>query len=63
MSLALISQLLGLLPAVIEASDEVIGLINRAKAAIDSGADPSDEQWTQLNAELDALTARLNKDP
>lgn len=63
MPVALISQLLGLLPSVVSASADVLSLIAATKAALDSGAPPTDAQWAAVNAQLDALTARLEQDP
>lgn len=63
MPTAIISQVLGLLPSVIEAGADVLHLIASTKAAVESGAPPTDQQWADINAQLDALTARLNTDP
>lgn len=61
---ALLAQIIAMLPGLIAAGVQVEGLIARVQKAIAGGsADPTDEDWAAVNAELDALTAQLNKDP
>jgi hypothetical protein len=62
--IAILAQVIALLPSLIAAGVQIEGLIARVTAAVQSGAtDPTVDQWTAVNAELDALTAQLNKDP
>jgi hypothetical protein len=61
---ALMAQIIALLPALIAAGVQIEGLLARVEAAVAGGAtDPSDASWTAVNAELDALTKQLNTDP
>lgn len=60
----ILAQIIALLPSLIAAGVQIEGLIARVQAAVAGGAtDPSDASWLAVNAELDALTAQLNKDP
>jgi hypothetical protein len=62
--IAILTQIIALLPALIAAGVQIEGLVARVTAAVNSGStDPTDAQWQAVNAELDALTAQLNKDP
>ena len=61
---AILAQIIALLPSLIAAGVEVAGLVARVQAAVASGAtDPTDAQWTALQQEIDTLTAQLNTDP
>lgn len=60
----LLTQLLELLPAMIEAGIKIQGLVARTQAALASGStDINDVQWQAVKKEVDDLTARLNADP
>lgn len=62
--IAIITQVLTLLPQLIAAGLEVAPLIQSTIKALSSGsADPTDEQWAAVNAILDQNTALLNQDP
>lgn len=61
---AILAQIIAMLPGLIAAGVQIEGLIARVQAAVAGGAtDPSDASWQAVNAELDALTAQLNQDP
>ncbi len=61
---ALLMQVITMLPELIQAGIKIEGLIARVTTAVQSGSvDPTDVQWTAVNKELDDLTARLNVDP
>ena len=61
---AILAQIIALLPQLIAAGVEVAGIVARVQAAVASGAsDPTDAQWTALQQEIDTLTAQLNTDP
>ena len=57
-------QLLSQLPTLILAGQEVIGLINNGKKALEdmqaTGRDPSDAEWKELNDSIAALGDRLH---
>lgn len=62
--LALLAQLISMLPALIAAGVQIEGLIARVQSAVATGStDPTDAQWSALQSEIDALTAQLNTDP
>ena len=61
---AILAQIIAMLPGLIAAGVQIEGLLARVQAAVQGGSeDPSDAAWTAVNAELDALTAQLNQDP
>lgn len=61
---AILMQVISLLPELIQAGIKIEGLIARTLKAVESGsADPTDSQWEAVNNEIAALTARLNVDP
>lgn len=57
-------QVLTLLPTLIDAGQSVIGLVQHANAALAKmtaeNRDPSDLEWSELNATIDALRAKLH---
>lgn len=57
-------QLLQSLPALIAAGAEVKGLIEdqtaKLKDMADTGRDPTQEEWNELNAQIDKLRASLH---
>jgi hypothetical protein len=59
----IIMQLISLLPAAVQATTQVINIAKRTRDIIDSGREPTDEDWNEVNAEIASLTAELNKDP
>lgn len=62
--IAILMQVISMLPELIQAGIKIEGLIARTLKAAESGStDPTDAQWAAVNNELDALTARLNADP
>lgn len=62
--IALLAQIIALMPALIAAGVEVQGLIARVQAAVASGsADPTDAMWTALDAEVATLRSALAQDP
>ncbi len=62
--IALLMQVITLLPALIQAGIEIQGLIKRVQDAVGSGSmDPTDAMWQAVNAEIDALRTQLNTDP
>jgi len=62
--IAILMQLISMLPALIAAGVQIEGLIARVQTAVASGStDPTDEMWSALQSEIDALTAQLNADP
>lgn len=62
--IAILMQIVTMLPDLIAAGIKIEGLIARVTTAVQSGSvDPTDVQWTAVNKELDDLTARLNADP
>lgn len=61
---ALLAQIISLMPALIAAGVQVEGLIARVQAAVASGStDPTDAQWTALDAEVATLRSALAQDP
>lgn len=58
-------QLLQTLPTLIAAGVEVKGLIERQSAKLqdmaNTGRKPTDQEWDELNAEIDALRAQLHQ--
>lgn len=60
---ALLTQIIVLLPDLIAAGVKIEGLIARVTKAAQGGADPTNVEWDAVNKELDQLTARLNADP
>lgn len=59
-------QLLAALPSLIEAGVNVRNMIEKGRERIAAmqaeGRDPTDEEWAELNAEIEALNRRLNSD-
>lgn len=60
---ATILNLIALLPAAVQATTQVINIAKKTREIIESGKEPTDEDWAEVNAEIDSLTAQLNKDP
>jgi hypothetical protein len=60
---AIIMQLIAMLPTAVQATTQVISIAKRTRDIIDSGREPTDEDWNAVNAEIASLTAELNKDP
>ena len=59
-------QLLQVLPSLISAGRDVVGLVSQGSAALKTMAaenrDPTDEEWTALNALIEGLQDELHKD-
>jgi hypothetical protein len=66
-ALAFALQALTALPQIIAAGQDAIAFINSTRAALatmkDENRDPTPAEWDALNAQIDALIARLNQDP
>ena len=59
----IIMQLIALLPTAVQATTQVINIARRTREIVDSGREPTDEDWNEVNAEIASLTAQLNRDP
>jgi hypothetical protein len=59
----IIMQLISLLPAAVQATTQVINIAKRTREIVESGREPTEEDWADVNAEIASLTAQLNMDP
>lgn len=62
-ALAIILQLIDLLPAAVQATQQVVSIYQKVKALYDAGKEPTAADWDELDATLKSLTAQLNADP
>lgn len=62
-ALALVNELLPLIPVLISAGQNVAGLIDKIKGVQSASGAPTDAQWTDINTLLDQYEVQLNKDP
>lgn len=60
---AMLVQIIAMLPELIAAGVKIEGLIARVTKAAQGGTDPTNVEWDAVNKELDQLTARLNAEP
>lgn len=61
---AIVAQVLGMIPGLIQAGVAIEGLIQATIAALNSGStNPTDAVWQQVNDMIDANTAKINTDP
>lgn len=62
-ALAITTTVLQLLPSLIQAGIDVVGLINSTNSVISAaqaaGRDPTDAEWNALDAQISALRAQL----
>lgn len=63
MNPALILQLLTVLPTAVQAGVDLYGIASKAKAHLDSGQDPTAEEWQAINDEIAGLLKQLDADP
>lgn len=62
--LPIVAQVLGLIPGFVAAGVEIVSLVQATQKALQSGsADPTDEVWQAVNAQIAANTVKLNTDP
>ena len=61
--LALITEILALVPQLAAAGISVVSLMEKAKAALESNAAPSDVDWQDAHAQTTALLQQLNSEP
>lgn len=62
--LPIVAQVLGLIPGLVAAGVEIVSLVDSTVKALQSGsADPTDEVWQAVNAQIAANTVKLNTDP
>lgn len=62
--LAILAQVIGLLPGAIKAGIDVSNLVAAAQAAATSAStDPTDAQWQAVDQGIKALQVQLNTDP
>ena len=62
--LAIVAQVLSMIPGLIAAGVAVEGLIEATVKAINSGStDPTADVWQAVDAAIAANTAKLNTDP
>lgn len=61
--LALVEEVLTILPGLIQLGVNVVGLVQQTRAVLDANAAPDDATWASLDAQITALQAELAKDP
>ena len=62
--LPIVKEALALIPGLVAAGIAIEGMIESIVKALDSGsADPTDNVWQAVNAQIAANTAKINTDP
>lgn len=61
--LALVAEIVSLVPQAISAGLDVVALVQKARDVLDANAAPSDVDWQALDQQVNDLRARLNADP
>lgn len=62
-ALALVNELLPMIPVLISAGQNVAALIDKIKGVQSASGAPTDSQWADINTLLDQYEAQLNADP
>ncbi|MBN9488667.1 MAG: hypothetical protein J0H44_15625 [Alphaproteobacteria bacterium] len=62
--LPIVTQVLSLIPGLVAAGVEIVSLVESTVKALQSGsANPTDDVWQAVDAQIAANTAKLNADP
>lgn len=61
--LAIIDDVLSILPTAVAAGKDIAGMISDLRNAIASSSDPTDAQWQAVDAKRRDLLSQLNTDP
>ena len=61
--LALITEILGLVPQIASAGIAIAGIIQKARDVLDANAAPGDADWDALDAQVHDLQVQLAIDP
>ena len=60
---ALIAELLGLVPQMAQAGIAIAGIVQKARDVLDANAAPGDPDWDALDGQIKGLQEQLAQDP
>ncbi len=61
--LALVAEILSLVPQITSAGISIAGIVSKARAVLDANGAPGDADWDALDQQVKDLQAQLNQDP